>query len=222
MSTTWIDDEGTSNAPTSLSFVSSTLSTASTITCPTVEPGDIGVLWDVAGDSGPPAAVVPSGWTAISNLNVDAGSFAIRAVLSYRVFDGTEDGSTITGMAGNNSEPKVLLLFRPNAGSVVTALELQSPWNEFCADANAPVQTISASGQPAPLIRIAATGRVATTPTVSLAGTFDAATIGHTDNNARAVIGYAVQNSSPSDDNAIDNNLSGSAHALVSGWLRAI
>ena len=222
MSVIWIDDEDASNAPTSLSFISSTTSAASTITCPTVEAGDIGILWDVAGDSGPPSAVVPSGWTAISNLNVDAGTYAIRAILSYKIFAGTEDGSTITGMTGVNSEPKVLLLFRPNAGSVVSALELQSPWNEFCADANPPTQTILASGQPAPLIRIAATGRVAGTPTVSLTGVFDAATIGQTDNNARAVIGYAVQNSSPSDDNTIDNNLSGGAYALVSGWLRAI
>lgn len=213
-------DEAESNAPTSVSFVSSTTSATSSITCPTVQPYDVGILWDVAGDSGPPSAVTPSGWTTISNLNVDAGTYAIRAVLSYRIFDGTEDGSTITGMAGNNSEPKVLLLFRPNSGSIVSALDLQSPWNEFCADSNASAQTISASGQTAPLVRIAATGRVAGTPTVSLTGTFDASSIVQSDNHAQARIGYAVQNSSPSDDNTIDNDLSGGAHALVSGWIR--
>jgi hypothetical protein len=217
----WVDDEDASNAPTSLSFVSSTTSQASTITCPTVEAGDIGVLWDVAGDNSPPAAVVPSGWTAISNLNVDAGTYAIRAILSYKIFAGTEDGSSITGMAGNNSEPKVLLLFRPNAGSVVSALELQSPWNAFCADADPPTQTISASGQPAPLIRIAAVGRVAGTPIVTLNGTFDA-TVLQGDGNAYAKIAYAIQNSSPSDDNAIDTNIASGAQALVSGWIRAI
>lgn len=218
MSFFFIDDDN--SGPTSISFVSSTTSAASTITCPTVEPYDVGILWDVAGDSSPPSTVVPSGWTSISNLNVDAGSFAIRSILSYRIFDGTEDGSTITGMAGNNSEPKVLLLFRPNSGSTVTSVQLQSPWNDFCADSNPSTQTISAGAQAAPLVRIAATGRVSTTPSVTLTGTFDAATISQSDNNARAVIGYAVQNSSPSDDTTIDNSLTGGAHSLVSGWIR--
>lgn len=217
MSFFFIDDDN--SGPTSISFVSSTTSAASTITCPTVEPYDVGILWDVAGAGSVPSSVVPSGWTSISNLNVDAGSFAIRSILSYRIFDGSEDGTTITGMAGSNSEPKVLLLFRPNTGAIVSALELQSPWNEFCADADPPTQSILASAQPAPLIRIAAAGRVSTTPSISLTGSFDDAPQ-QADNNARAVIGYAVKNSSPTDDTTIDTNIISGAQALVSGWIR--
>jgi len=213
----FIDDD--QSGPSSVSFVSSTTSTASTITCPTVSPYDVGILWDVAGNSGGiPSTVVPSGWTSIANASVDAGSYEVRSILSYRIFDGSEDGSTITGMS-SAGHAKVLLLFRPAAGSVVSALALQSPWGSQALDGDITPQTISASGQSAPLVRIGAASRVGSSTSLTLSGTFDAAVITVTGTNTRANIGYAVQNSAPSDD-TIDDNLVGGAHSVVSGWIR--
>ena len=208
MSFFFIDDAGGLG---SIAFqTSATSSTSTTITCPTVQQYDVGVLVDFAANGGStPTQVVPSGFTL---LKTDTVSF-FRGVASYKLFDGTESGSTLTGMSGDSRVTKTLLVFRPDAPiTTVTA----STWLGEATTGDPSSQSIAASGQPAPLVRIAgANGSGTTNPT--LTGTFDA-TVTQGSGTGRQVVGYSVQNSSPADD-SVDMNDVGT-NWLVSGYLR--
>jgi hypothetical protein len=199
-------------AVTSVSFQTSADSDAQTITCPTVSLGDIGVLVDGAVNaSGTPTNVIPSGFTQLQSSTID---FA-RTTMSYKVFDGSEDGSSLTGMNGNASNAKILLVFRPNGtiSSVGLSTFLQETTN-----GNPASQAIAASGQSAPLIRLAcaAVGSNSTPPPFA-AGTFDA-TVTKAGSFSAIRAGYTVQNSAPSDD-TVDVGDNGNGNCLISGWM---
>lgn len=201
-------------APLSLAFQTSANSSAQTITCPTVDQYDVGVLFDTATDSTAtlPSNVVPSGFT---QLQTSAFSSFYRTTLSYKVFDGTEDGATITGMNGNHSNAKILLVFRPNRAivSVGTSTFLQE------TSSSAPSsQLIAASGQTAPLIRLAACvdGAGPSNPNFT-GGTFDA-TIAKAGSDSSIRAGYAVQNTSPS-NTTVSMADGGAGNCLISGWM---
>jgi hypothetical protein len=197
---------------TSLAFQTSADSDTQTITCPTVSPGDVGVLLDGAVNaSGTPTNVIPSGFTQLQTSNID---FA-RTTMSYKVFDGSEDGSSLTGMNGNASNAKVLLVFRPNG--VVTSVGV-STFLQETTNGNPASQVIAASGQAAPLIRLAgaAVGSNSTPPPFA-AGTFDA-TVTKAGGFSALRAGYTVQNSSPSDD-TVDLGDNGNGNCLMSGWM---
>jgi len=204
----FIDDVG---GLSSIAFqTSATSSTSTTITCPTVQQYDVGILVDFAANGGStPTQVVPSGFTS---LRTDTVGF-YRGTASYKVFDGSESGSTLTGLSGDSRVTKTLLVFRPDAPiTSVTA----STWLGEATTGDPSSQSISASGQSAPLIRIAgANGSGTITPTPT--GTFDS-TVTQGTGTGRQVVGYSVQNSSPSDD-TVDMNDVGT-NWLVSGWLR--
>ena len=195
---------GAGRAPvTSISFISITTSTAATITCPTVQADDIGVLFDLAESA--PGVVIPSGFT---QLTTDSAG-ALIGTVSYKVFNGTESGSTLTGQDGTADDLKILLLFRPNAQieSVVT-----STWLGDVNINNPPAQSIAATGQPGPLIRMAAGGTNTTVPSFS-SGTFTSTfTVG------TLRVGYIIQNTSPTSD-TVDIGDNGT-NWLASGWLR--
>lgn len=198
----------------SVAFQTSADSSGQTITCPTVLPGDIGVLFDTATDSTSsiPANVVPSGFT---QLQTSAFSAFYRTTLSYKVFNGSESGSAITGMNGNHSNAKILIVFRPNApiASVGTSTFLQET-----TTGNPSPQLIAAAGQGSPLIRLATCVNGAGTSSPNFtSGTFDSTiTKAGSDSSIRA--GYAIQNVSPSND-TVDSGDSGAGNCLISGWM---
>ena len=200
--------------PLTLAFQTSANSSAQTITCPTVEQYDVGVLFDNATDATAttPANVIPSGFT---QLQTSIFSAFYRTTLSYKVFDGTEDGAALTGMNGAHSNAKILLVFRPNRAivSVGTSTFLQE------TSSGAPSsQLIAASGQMAPLLRLAVCVNGASTSVPSFtSGTFDATVSkAGADNSLRA--GYAIQNTTPS-DNTVSMGDNGAGNCLVSGWM---
>jgi hypothetical protein len=204
---------GGASAPvTSVAFQTSADSDAQTITCPTVSAGDIGILLDGAvNGSGIPTNVIPAGFTQLQTSNID---FA-RTTMSYKVFDGSEDGSSLTGMNGDASNAKVLLIFRPNG--VVSSVGL-STFLQETTNGNPASQAIAASGQSAPLIRLAsaAVGSNSTPPPFA-AGTFDA-TVTKAGSFSAIRAGYTVQNSAPSDD-TVDVGDNGNGNCLMSGWM---
>ncbi len=100
-----------SSAITSITKQADATSTASTITCPTVERGDLLVLADSpTNSSGTPTTVVPTGFTSIENISLSTR----RQIVSYKIADGSESGSSITGMNGTSANRKVLVVYRPN------------------------------------------------------------------------------------------------------------
>jgi len=200
--------------PLTLAFQTSANSSAQTITCPTVEPYDVGVLFDNATDATAttPANVIPSGFT---QLQTSIFSAFYRTTLSYKVFDGTEDGATLTGMNGAHSNAKILLVFRPNRAIAGVGT---STFLEETATGAPASQLIAASGQSSPLIRLATcvNGGGTSIPNFT-GGTFDA-TVVKTGSDSSMRAGYAVQNTSPS-NTTVSMADGGAGNCLMSGWM---
>lgn len=208
MSFFFIDD-----APgvSSVAFQASATSTGATITCPTVQQGDIGVLIDYASNnfSPEPTQTVPSGFTALVSNTVSAQ----RGTASYKIFDGTESGAALTGQDGGLFDSKVLLVFRPNT---IVGTVTAPTWLGEATTSNPTAQSIAASGQQVPLVRIAgASDNNSVTPSFS-AGTFDG-TVTQATGTGRTIVGYAVQNTAGTDDTVDMNDIA--SNWLVSGWL---
>jgi hypothetical protein len=177
-----------------------------------VQQYDVGVLIDFAAQNttGVPPAVVPSGFTQIQTSTLTTPN--CRGIAAYKVFNGSESGSTLTGLTSDTRMTKTLLVFRPNG--VITSVTA-STWTGSIDVGDPSSQLISASGQAVPLIRIAgASSNVTTNPT--LTGTFDG-TVTQGTGSGRQVVGYKIQNSSPS-NNTVDMNDVGTNY-LVAGWL---
>src|SRR5690349_13501469 len=173
----------------SLSFQTSADSDQSTITCPVVAPNDIGVLFDTAtnGTTPFPSNAIPSGFTQLQTSTLT--SFVYRSTLSYKVFSGSEDGSILSGLTGTLSMAKILLVFRPTfaVANVGVSTFLQETTQ------NAPSsQLIAASGQAAPLVRLAVciNGSAASVPSFT-SGTFDT-TLTRTGSDSGMRVGYAI------------------------------
>ena len=78
---------------TSLSYLDSATSTATTITVPSgVQTGDVGILLDEALNfsGSPPSATVPSGWTSL----VDTAGTITRQIISAKVLSSSDAGTT--------------------------------------------------------------------------------------------------------------------------------
>ena len=96
----------------SVSYKSSSTSSASTITAPSdIVSGDLIVLLDMATNyMDYPTLVTPSGFISIGNTTVSYFAFH-RQNLSYKIADGSEAGATITGMSIGNGVKKALYVF---------------------------------------------------------------------------------------------------------------
>jgi hypothetical protein len=94
----------------SVSNVGNASSTAATITWPSVQAGDMAILFDVgAGSPGlVPGAVTPSGFTNMCNVT---DGISVRAMTSFKMCTGAESGS-LTGMNGFLSNKKGMLILR--------------------------------------------------------------------------------------------------------------
>jgi hypothetical protein len=198
-----------------VAFQTSADSDQPTITCPTVSQGDIGVLFDTAGNlSTPfPSNSIPSGFTQLQTSTLSG--FTYRTTLSYKVFTGSEGGGSLSGLSGTSSMAKVLLVFRPNFA--VAGVGVSTFLQETTQSAPSS-QLIGAAGQTAPLIRLAVciNGAAASVPSFT-SGTFDATqTRTGADSGMRA--GYAIQNAAPTDDTVASGD-NGNGNCLVSGWM---
>ena len=96
----------------SLSRVSGATSTGSTVVCPTVQDGDLLVLYDCGTSTGSaPTKVIPTDFTEAYSWTSGTAPRPTGAI-SYAVVapgtSGTWSGSTITGIDGNIGDAKML------------------------------------------------------------------------------------------------------------------
>lgn len=196
--------------------VGSSSSSSSTIVIPgNIQAGDIIVLTDkAAGTTGIPTTVVPTGFTSIIN---SSGGTA-RLISSYKIANGTESGTTITGMNGASSNRKALVVLRPDAPATsVTAFSTAGQ----VTDGNPTLQTVTAgSGTPALVVF----GVYGTDSTAIAPRTFSPAPDAEITPATNHYLAYKIYNADPvntsvdMDDEGLDNCLqSFYIQATVSG-----
>ena len=112
---------------TTLSQVLSATSSASTITAPAgIQAGDLILFMDHGENLAPgaPAAVAPNDFTAITDSITDPFG---RTTLYYKIANGTEGSSSLTGMSGTDYQQKLICVFRGDVPiKAVTIQNLQS------------------------------------------------------------------------------------------------
>jgi hypothetical protein len=206
----FIDDAG---GVSSVTFVNSASSTGSTITIPAdAAAGDIAVLYDLAQmSSGLPTLVTPSGWTNRVNSTINT----TRSAVATKVLVGGDPGLSITGMDGNSSDKKMIVVFRPDVPIVtVTA----STFSSEVTNGDAALQTVSASGVSPPVIVLGGNGLAnlgsASIPFSTASPAFDATVVAA----SNLTIGYKLYSSAPA-DHSIDIDDEGFNNSLWSGYL---
>lgn len=204
-----VGDAG-SGSPTSVSEQDTATSTAETITAPaSINSGDLLVMLDFAeGSTLTPTTVLASGFTSLKNNSFNEK----KAILSYKIADGTEDGATLTGMNGASSNQKALYQFRPdNPISTVTP----SAGDSEATNGNPTSQSIPASGGSVPLIALAAySADRAINPR-----SFSPAKDGELNASTLSYLAYKIYNSSPADITADMDDEGGNANILQSIYL---
>lgn len=124
-----------------LSFFGSATSTAETVTAPAnINAGDLLILSDYSyKDLGVPTEVIPTGFTKITGANNSGGDDNLRVTISYKIADGTEGGTSITGMLGDTDD-KVLIVIRQNVaissistGDIDIEMTTGNPAQQVCA-----------------------------------------------------------------------------------------
>jgi hypothetical protein len=103
---------GVGGAPAlaSVSQPASATSTGETIDWPSVQAGDMAILFDFATNGvGTPPSVTPSGFTNMC----DAGAATTRGMTSFKRCTGAESGS-LTGMNGTADDRKAMVILRGN------------------------------------------------------------------------------------------------------------
>lgn len=96
----------------SLTQIGSATAATSAITLPSgIQQGDLIILLDFATSGSVPTAVTPTGFTNLQN--VSDGSVR-RFMVSYKIADGTESSTSVTGMNGSSQNRKGVLTFRGN------------------------------------------------------------------------------------------------------------
>jgi len=135
----------------SLAFVDSATSTASTITIPAgASIGDVAVLFDYAYRGGsPPTLVTPTDWTSIGEDNQTTA----RINMSYKILGTGEPGSSITGMNGATSNNKVMFVFSGSISSITPG-----GVNVEATSGNPASQSCTAASGTAPLVVCACCG----------------------------------------------------------------
>ncbi len=172
---------------TTVAQQASAISTSVNVTCPTVIAGDVILLLDFAVSFSSVTKIVPSGFTEIR----DNSTSTTRQVCSYKIANGTESGSSLSGMAGSLATRKVVVTFRGDIPiSVVTPLDVEGQ----ATTGNPTAQTVNASGQPVPLIVIG--GYSAGSGTVD-PRTFSPAKDGEVNQSGESYIAWKIYNSSP-------------------------
>lgn len=201
---------------TTISFIASANSNTANITLPgTIEPGDLLLLFQAATTNTTlPTAVTPSGWTNLVNQSGITGTDADRVMVDYRISDGSEDGSSITGMDGGISDRKIVLQFRGD--QLIRDVTLQDLAAQFTSG-NPAAQTVNASGGIVPLIVF---GNWYSANAID-PRTFSPAADGEIQVTGSNIffVKYKIYNSSPA-DHTVDMDDEGSVNDLFSFYLQ--
>lgn len=211
--------------PLTLSFVASAFGDAiggNTVTAPaTILAGDVIVIFENVRDfnGGVPTTGVPSGFTSAVNT---AGSDG-RAICSYKIAVGNEDGTTITGgitdTGGGTIDPSGILLLMFRGSRPITSVTVGSASGSITSG-NPNGQTVTASGGTAPLIVLGSyvadqiIANTTFTPTGDSSGQV-------TLTNQHMEFNYGIFNTSPQDV-SIDNDDEGGSYNGVQGFYLAM
>jgi len=151
-----------------LELRASATSSTPTITVPssTVK-GDLLVLFDQAFGTTLPAAVNPAGFQSPAIISTTLGNR--RIIVSMKIANGTEGGTSITGMDGNNAEAKILFVFSTNGATNSTAFDATFQGT----DGDPAAQTIDSGGGVVPLVAIGVIRDVSGTAAKSMTPTQD-------------------------------------------------
>jgi len=206
----------------SLSFslrASATTSASSIVTPGSTVAGDLLIFAEYARNTDAavaPTSVIPTGFTQIgSSLSATAGTEGFRLNVAYKIATGADAGTSRTGM-NDNHMAKVMLVFNPGATIVTTTLS--TPNAEITAGDPA-LQTVSASGQPAPLLVFAAIGSpISGYGYTTISPGFDSAPAA-SGTSASMILGYNIYNSSPA-NHSINISDSGAMNAVTSWYMR--
>lgn len=197
---------------TSITNPSSSTSSSSTITAPSdLRMGDLLLLFDCASTSlSPPSAVTPSGWTQV---DTQAGT-SMRDSMCYKIADGSEASSSITGMNGGYSNRKLLAVFRCNVPIVGVSISTVS---KTITASNPASQSVTASSGTAPLIVIASWSDQIDSNDIS--PRTQSPTMTEISNTTHQYIGWIGYTSSPSDQ-SFDMDDEGADNALMGFYMQ--
>lgn len=189
-------------------FFDSAVSTAETITAPAgIQAGDLIVLADAGQTAGAVTLVTPVGFTALASFNPSATT---GMVVSYKEADGSEGGTSITGINAT-LDAKALAVFRR---SPVATVITPSAVNSEGTAGNPSSQNVAASGGVAPLVVIGAYfGTAGVDPR-----TFTPAADGEINPDTRLFLKHKIYNSAPQ-DTTVDQDDEGT-NGLVSCFLQ--
>jgi len=137
----------------SVALETSATSSLATIAWPTVQDGDVAVLFDGARDGGSssiPADVTPADFTQVNTIGHMPSTNGYRTSIAYKICDGSETGD-ITGLDGNSLERKALLIFRGNVP--ITGVTVQDT-DAVAAAADPAAQTITSGSGAVPLVAL--------------------------------------------------------------------
>lgn len=191
-----------------LTFIGSAVSSGATITIPAAAlENDIAFLADFYNNGADD--FIPSGFTSLAN-GVAEGDARLRT--SYRVLGSSPGGTSVTGMDGT-TDSKVMLIFRP---SIVASSIAIPTWGSEGRSGDPGQQTVSASGQTAPLVVI---GVAATSGTPAF--NTQSPAFGATVTQGGVIVGYTIYNLTPLDQ-TVDMGDLGSRNVLQSGYIRAV
>lgn len=171
--------------------------------------GDLAVLCSFVSNGS--ALATPSGWTAIVS-NIDPGVGNTSGRCSYKKLTSGDLSTPVTGIAAGSIQRQIMLVFRPDDD--IDAITLSTP-SGFAGPSDPPDQTVSASGQAAPLVVIGFNGDSHVTGPDDMAsspgfdGLVDIA-------NARA--GYKIYNAAPANHTISATGLGG--RVLQSFYIR--
>jgi hypothetical protein len=122
---------------------------AATVTAPAdIIAGDLLIMVDFSfGAYSPPTAVTPSNWNNVLNLTTGTKS---RGMIHWKLANGSEASSVITGMNGSTGfSSKLIVVFR---GDIPATLITTSTMNSEATTGNPASQNVAASGGTPPLV----------------------------------------------------------------------
>lgn len=146
---------------TTVSFFNSSVSNASTITIPNgVQAGDLIIIAHSGSDDDgtPPANVTPSGFTqAVTASDNQASKFSWRHSVHYKLAIGTEGGTSVNVIQGNDSynnpdQQSVCMVFRRSPAA--SAITLQAAESDVDGSNEANVKSIPSSAGAVPIVVI--------------------------------------------------------------------
>ena len=202
-----------------ISYISSVTSTTSTITAMSnINSGDLLVFFGFSfnNEVSIPNNVTPSGFTLISNHSdsYDPESYG-RWVAYYKIANGTEDGSTLTGMSAY-LDRKQLIQFRANSPiSTVTPLDVTTVASSNTSISN----VIYSEDTKLPSIIMAFYGTQfypEGTPSITYSGESPTATISDTAN--RVLSKFTTKNVGESINN-VNTSIYNNSNAEISGLI---